>query len=276
VKFSIPFLYYFITRINSIPKKVSWSIVNVFPILWVCAIITDINSMVVVILYFLGLCAMMSIYEVGYLENDIITTKNETNPTKRLDDESHNFLEKNYNKIISMKYGLTLLIVILSLIIETSTNIQLYIYQFIFSLLILRVIYLIHNKIRNKFNILTFLGLVIFKHYSIILLFIPFNQSLSLLILLLILFCGQRLIEYASKKRFGLNIHIGNLDVFRVYYFLVCLVSYVLYFVFKKGSIQIYELLVDDLFFPLALYLFIFRLLLLLAGRVLGVVQANE
>ncbi|WP_307193845.1 hypothetical protein [Neobacillus niacini] len=107
-------------------------------------------------------------------------------------------------------------------------------------------------------------------------LFIPFNQSLSLLLLLFILFCGQRLIEYGSKKRFGLNIHIGNLDVFRVYYFLVCLVGYVLYFVFKKGSIQIYELLVDDLFFPLALYLFIFRLLLLLAGRVFGVVQANE
>lgn len=238
--------------------------------------ISEVNLFLTIILYFLGLCAMMSIYEVGYLENDIITTKNEKNPTKRLDEYSHNFLENNYYKIVSLKYFITLLIFILLLVLKASANIQLYIFQFILSLLILRGIYLIHNKIRNKYNILTFLGLVIFKHYSIILLFIPFDQSLFVLMVLLILFCGQRLIEYASKKRFGLNIHIGNLDVFRVYYYLVCLGGYVIYIVFKEGSIQIIELLNDDIFFPLVLFLFIFRLLLLFAGRALGVVQGEE
>ena len=84
VRFTFPFLYYFVSRINSRIKQIAWAIVNVFPILWLCVMITDMNVYLTVLVYFLALCAMMSIYEVGYLENDIITTKKEKNPTKRL------------------------------------------------------------------------------------------------------------------------------------------------------------------------------------------------
>jgi hypothetical protein len=272
VKYSIPFLYYFDTRINSLTKKIAWAIVNVFPILWLCAMITEINIFILAGLYFLGLSAMMSIYEVGYLENDIITTKNEKNPTRRLDEHRHTLVAQKYNTIITLKFGIALLICICFLLTKAGANTQLYIVQFVISLVLLRVIYLVHNKIRNRYNILTFLGLIIIKHYSIILLFVPFNQSLYLFLLIFILFCGQRLIEYASKRRFGLNINIGKLDVFRVSYYLICLVGSVLYIMIKEDSIHLF----DNLFVPVALYLFLFRLLLLLAGRLLGIAQQGN
>jgi hypothetical protein len=259
MRFSLPFLYYFLTRINTLPKKISWFLVHVVPIIFLCYSFTAINLFYLVPVYFLSLLGMTSIYEIGYLENDVKTTKKEINPTKRLDENIEMYIEKNYNVVLFSKYVFTLIIVIIFWLVNNVTLLELYPLQFLVCLIILRIIYLFHNNLRGKVNIVTFLGLIIFKHYSIILLFLPLSKSLFPLFIIFILLCGQRLIEYASKDRFGLNIKMINKHLFRVLYYFVALLFFSVSKIFTLSNQQ--EIFSDYILIT-SFYLFIFRLLI--------------
>jgi hypothetical protein len=185
----------------------------------------------------------MSIYELGYIDNDTKTILKEKKPTLRLKSEDYTFFNKNYKKVVIIK----LLIAILMLIVlyEIKSNIfhELYIEQFLFGVVLSMLFFLLHNKLRSRFNILTFGLLSILKYTTPILLFIPFATSFSTIFFILVMFPIVRILEHATKVKYGLTVLIkvvGNHDIFRIKYYFIALVSIVLLSFFYNINYLIY------------------------------------
>lgn len=65
----------------------------------------------------LSLILINYIYENGYIQNDIILTKRETNPTLRIYGEELDNIRKNIRKIFLIRFVITIFILILIFIL---------------------------------------------------------------------------------------------------------------------------------------------------------------
>ena len=93
----------------------------------------------------------------------MFTVKTEKNPTLRLNKENFKYIKKNYSKIIFSRYLIFSLSFILLLWIDIWIEYVLNMKIFLFFFIITNNIFFIHNKIRNRFTILTFFLLSISK-----------------------------------------------------------------------------------------------------------------
>ena len=109
IKFYIPFYYLFYTRLKTKMEIVSWIIIFIIPQFLITYFYLDLRVDIFFQLFLIAQLIFHTLYEVGYIENDISTTKKEKNPTLRLDKKSATYIKNNYQKIIYSRYCTILL-----------------------------------------------------------------------------------------------------------------------------------------------------------------------
>lgn len=259
--FYFPFFYLINSRLKTKFELISWQIIFFIPGLIITYYYLDIRSNIFIHLFLLSQIMFYCIYETGYIENDVVTVKTEKNPTLRLNKENFKYIKKNYSKIIFSRYLIFSLSFILLLWIDIWIEYVLNMKIFLFFLIITRIIFFIHNKIRNRFTILTFFLLSISKFIFPLVLFVDLDKIHYALLLSVVTFPILRTIEILLLKRYkikSIGKIITDIDIFRtVYYFILFILVISVYFL---DFIEIYELYIGV---TLALYFLIFRLICL-------------
>ena len=255
IKFYIPFYYLFYTRLNSKMEIISWQIIFIIPQFFITSLYTEIRLGIFFQLFLLSQLIFHTLYEIGYIENDISTIKKEKNPTLRLDKRSATYIESNYKKIIDFIYCGVLLFLGLLYFIDTHFKFETNVIFFIWLLLFNRIFFYFHNNIRNRFNILTFFILAVTKYIFPLVLFVSIENVLYPIILFVIAFPLLRSIEICMLKRHNFIKFVKivtNLDKFRILYYLigsiVCLVIW-------------YFSVINDQNFRIAILLFVYFLI---------------
>lgn len=147
----------------------------------------------------------MSVYEVGYLYNDVITTKKEDKPTLR----ASSFQEKYYSILVLSRLVISFLLFVLF-------DLDPIFLLVLFSILLT---YYLHNSFRSRFNIATYFSLVSLRYIGPLFV-LPFDWKYVVFIVLV--FPIPRTIENACSHKFrlrGLQSIVGDFDLFRVYYY---------------------------------------------------------
>ena len=209
----LPGYYFFISRLNSFQSFFGWLIGYFIPIFFFIFSINNFTNYFEIILSFI---VIISFYEIGYLKNDLYTTRNEKNPTLRIRD---NILYSGYMDHISI-FIFIRIIFLLSFFIITKNA------QILILILITQIFFYIHNLYRSKINVITFFLVNQSKNISFIFI-------LDEILLFDILFFGliffyrsienlSRPIFYSHNKYF--NLIDKNTHIFRVIYFTILLI----------------------------------------------------
>ncbi len=255
----IPFFYLINSRLKTKFELISWQIIFFIPVLIITYYHLDIRSNVFIHLFLLSQLIFYSIYEIGYIENDVVTVKNEKDPTIRLNKENTKYIEKNYSKIINSRYLVFLLSSILLLWIDLWIEYVLNIELFLFCVLITRLIFYVHNKIRNRFTIITFFLLSISKFSFPLILFVNLEKINYALFLALLVFPILRTIEIFFLRRFKFKFIgkiITDIDKFRIIYYLTLFILFIMaYFL---SVLNIYEFYIG---ITIILYFLLFRII---------------
>lgn len=227
--FFIPFSYGLTTRSKGFLYKASFFLVFVMPIALSVYMGTSENVNWLDLL--LAFCAFYVVYEIGYLFNDTITIEKETNPTRRLGKKD----EENVSRLILVLVSFRVIIAsicILVLLHRDSLNTNV----FLVFLVILNFVYSLHNMIRSRWNALTFFLLMIFKYFTIPILFIPMSMVSIYLLMLFLVISLPRAIEHLTKRDYNFPLFLRmNFDVFRVFYYTVLsILGLILYFCDKR------------------------------------------
>lgn len=224
----LPYSYGIATRIKGSLHKLSFLIVIMFPIFYLSYINSTDNTLLFIGKFMLGFTALYSIYEIGYIYNDVITTRFEKKPTFRLSEKRQLEVERLANLLISFRVCYATISIIL-LSITDALNIK----YFIILLILLHLSYAFHNYFRNKMNILTILFVLIFKYVSVPILFIPLEKFFPFFIMLILIVPLLRTIEFCGKPIYRIRIlNSFNYDKFRVsYYFILIILGLVLTFI---------------------------------------------
>lgn len=253
LKFLLPGYYYFYSRLPRRSEQVSWLIV--FPIVVLIAIllVTDQNPFTITVTYLIANFCWLNFYEIGYLENDAITIKGEKEPTLRIPESEILFIQENFYKLTIFRIltGVGLLIV-LFYIIETAANF----WFFILVLVLARFFFYLHNSNRSRLNVLTYHFLSTTKFFVFpILLVTDSDELIALLVALYLSFPLPRTIEHAVKAKYKLVLLkklVGELDVFRLRYYLFLAILSVILYIFVKTTFSFIMLF-------LGLYFFVYR-----------------
>ena len=263
-KFYFPFYYLIHTRLKTNIDLLSWQIIFIIPQFTITYFYLNIRSDIFILIFFITQLAFHSVYEIGYIENDNLTTKNEKKPTLRLNREGSGFIKKNYSKVIYVKYLTVLLLVGLLYWINTFAAYRLNIFSFISLLVLNRIFFFLHNNIRSRLNILTFFVLSITKFIFPLVLFIEFEILLYPMLLSVIIFPLLRSIEISTLKRHNfksLSKIIGDIDRFRILFYLIASLLFIALWLFsflgiKDFSVSIF-ILVYFLLFRISTYFLI-------------------
>ncbi|AKD01948.1 hypothetical protein POKO110462_19470 [Pontibacter korlensis] len=254
LKFLLPGYYYFYSRLPRKSEQISWIIV--FPALVLVGIllVSDANALHIIITYIIANFCWLNFYEIGYLENDAITIKLEKDPTLRIPQKEILFVQKNFNKLTLIRIitGAGLLTLIYILPVSKISFLM-----FTMALAGARLFFFLHNKIRSRFNVLTYHLLSTTKFFAFPLLLLPNHEQLvSLLIALYLSFPLPRTVEHAVKIRYkfvSLKKIVGDLDTFRLKYYFA-LIAFALVFYFFSDTLLARTVLV------ISLYYFFYRL----------------
>ncbi len=224
--FYVPFFYLIHSRLKTKFELISWQIIFFIPQLLITYYFLDIRSNIFIHLFLISQLIFYSLYETGYIENDIKTTQKEKNPTIRLNKKNTIYITKNYSKLTNIRYFIVIFFIIALFWLDTFTSYNLNLQTFGLILLFTKLIFYIHNKIRNRFTIISFFLLSILKYSFPIILFIDFEKITYPLLLALITFPILRTTEVITLKRYNfksITKLIGNIDKFRIIYYSFCL-----------------------------------------------------
>lgn len=199
-----PLGYVFQSRIITKAERISWFLI--FPLFLFIPVLIIGEGYLNFLLIFLSL---LSAYEIGYLYNDVITTRTEKSPTLR----SSKFQEDNLLYCVLIRFFFSFLI---SSYFYFSGNLGISIYV-AFSFIVVNLLFFIHNNVRSRFNVLTYFLLVASRYIFPSLLFCSYIQ----VFIIVLIFPVCRTIEHACKVKYNLTSFqylVGNPDVFRVKY----------------------------------------------------------
>lgn len=191
IKFYAPFFYSYSTRFKSSIKLASWGFIYLLPLLFLSFCYFDHYGLLVSII---NITLIYTVYELGYIFNDVYTIKKEKDPTLRLGKKELHYCERNIYKIVAFRFAVVgLLLYLLELVNFDST--------YIFCVLLLIVlVYFIYNTIRNRFNLLLHFFLVNLRYTAVVVPFLPLSSAF----LVVFLFPFINLLERCSESRFEL------------------------------------------------------------------------
>lgn len=234
----IPISYTIYSRLESKKHFLSWAYLFPFFGFFAYFFYGEFSSLLIYPLFFY---AVISLYEIGYLYNDIYSVKKERSPTDRVFDQ---WFVVNFNRLVLSR---VIFVILFLFLIWMLIPFDKFVVFFTF-LMLLGFSFYLHNTIRGRLNVLTFCFLSFMK-YSTLLVFL---NDYTLIALTFLSFTFLRTIEYAAVKK-----HIPKLDFitkdfhsFRmVYYFILVVLSF--FMAFNK--------IIDFEYVLIPLYFFIYR-----------------
>ncbi len=252
-----PFVYGLKTRQKGLNYFVSYIVIFVLPNI----LISNINENPTVNVFFvslLGLVALYSIYEVGYLFNDFNTTLFEPKPTYRLDKAIHDKLSQKFMILFFTRLLYTFMAISIILFFFKYQ-----VFTFLVLLLLLIGAYAIHNSVRSNVNIFSIFIIFVLKYISVLLLISQGDNVVRDILFMVLLVPVIRTYEYSSKQWISLRIANNiNFDKTRIYYYSLLLLMYM-------GLSMLYDFSYKYVFIVLVLLLF------RVAVRVLLLIKKN-
>ena len=225
MKFVLPGYYLFYSRLIRKSERISWLVVFPFAILLANIMAAPAEWPWIVGVFLLSFLAWMAVYEVGYLENDVFTIDRETNPTLRISSEDIAWIKSNFYKIVGIRL---LLFLLLTCLLWYFFADQFSLAYYFATIGLTRLAFYLHNRLRSRWNILTYFLLSSGKYLFLAL--ILYQLEFPLLLLALILaFPLPRTLEHACKVKYGLKplkALVGDFDLFRVKYYGIGLVFF--------------------------------------------------
>lgn len=225
--FCLPFTYFQRTRLNSFKALLFHSYTE-----WLLAILILIyfgNTPTQSILNFLGgYFAFISLYEIGYLLNDVYSVRFENKPRKRIKDFNPS------NAILGLWIGIRLLIfALISFYLNTWREPKWLVFY-----IVLAVMFFLHNYLTNKqLKTFTFFNLAFLRFFAPFFIFLS-SEDLSLLVPGIILnYVFYRTLTYIDSKGLLLMPDRENISFKLNYYLLMSGVSVTAYFMTNQAEI---------------------------------------
>lgn len=221
----IPFFYTAKTRLKRNEKRVAYIFTVILPIFLYAITYSYLNHKdygITLLATTIGIIGVMSIYEIGYIRNDIYAIKREKDPTLRLSDDEISFVQRNMTTILAVKYIIALIALVCIFALKLD-----WIYYLI-GLVLIEVFYFAHNLFRGKISIFTFFVLNTLK-YVVPLLFIG-GRVYTLIAVFIFAISIPRTIEKSAQKKFNIKVIqtvLDNIDLnyMRVMYYLALVIN---------------------------------------------------
>lgn len=219
-KFVIPFWYLCLSRFSRLSELLS--LLCIYPLYLITFIFFLYDQPVLpdILGFLLGFCAWMTMYELGYMENDALTIKKEMHPNIRIKKADIEIIQKNFTRLVLIRITLFLALVSLIFVIALWTLSQSL--WFIALVVSANGFFYLHNFFRSRINILTYFGLCVLKYMAFPFLYLGWVFGIEPYIILLVSFPLLRTCEHAVKGKYrlvGLQRFVGSLDSFRVMYY---------------------------------------------------------
>jgi hypothetical protein len=217
-KYALSFYYLYMSRLKQPIDMLSWILIFLIPPFFLGWYGTPLLFGEYLLRFSLGFMAFYTLYEVGYLENDIITTQKESSATLRLPFKEQEKITKGYSQIVGFRLLLVLFFLLLLRGVVGSWEA---LSAFLLLLLVSRVVFWFHNHLRNRGNIVTYFLLASLKYGMVFTLNGTQEEGLFLLGVLL-LFPLPRTLEHMARKRYGFKryaLRMGSYDCFRIVYY---------------------------------------------------------
>ena len=227
--FFLPFQYFYVTRIKSLPVLINWIFIYVVPIFILFYSMSGSNAFVIICLsYILIVLAIYSIYEAGYIQNDSETIKFESNPTLRLSKEQLEYYEDHKTIIYLIRLLFSFIFGIAALFLIGASEEQ--IFLTFTSLMFIGVTYLLYNNIRNLFT-LVLLFILVSLRYTTPLFLVYTKEWTFYLLLIVVLYPILNLLDWLYKPQFKqYALPFSQMKVRIVYYFLLSMLFSYLYY----------------------------------------------
>lgn len=219
MSFLIPYRYGFATRAPKPYDKCSFFAIFVFPLAFVCAQGQPTpfhrgDVIAFAVRFFLGITAQYALYEIGYLCNDVYTTRREACPTIRMPKEVHARVCRYVPLLIAARVATFAICFVLLTLFPFNPI------PFLGGLTMLSICFALHNAVRGTANAATYLFLCTLKYACLPLLFLPDTSIPSAVATLFFAFVLPRSIEHASKPKYKLfRLPADKHDAFRVLYY---------------------------------------------------------
>ena len=222
-RFLLPWTYLVHSRLKARMEQVSWVLINPVVVTAIAAYVTVLSPGPFIGALALAFIAWQSVYETGYLENDLVTTQREAAPTLRLASELHSAATRSYWILITGKLCVAGLACIgLVALGGSEPEDGLAVGRFIGLLIASRLAFYAHNSVRSRLNVVTYLGLAGLKYGTIPALFYTGTEWWAFGAVVVLPFPLLRTLEHARKDKYHLSIAsrlIQDVDRFRPMYY---------------------------------------------------------
>ena len=178
--FYIPFAYYYVVRLGTLPKLLSWMLIYLMPTAFYSAVGYSGPWPLFALSYLLVLLATFSLYECGYIINDAVSIRREEQPAIRLYDRNLSHFARWQACILGARllYALTALLCLYLLCRDTAV-----ICHIGLALLAMCLLFALYNRCRSRNNVWLYPLLVCSRYLPFLLLF-PHPGTIYLLLFL--------------------------------------------------------------------------------------------
>lgn len=224
LRWCLPFYYLFHSRLGARQDKISWVLVHPLPVIYLSITASELPWAVALVAAICGLVAFQSLYEIGYIHNDVFTVKTETQPTLRLHAREAQEIERLAVPIVVIRL---VMFVSLALLATGWLGIS-RLTAFAFVAAVVMVAFLIHNLNRSRINVASYAFLAAGRYAAVPLLLKGLDPAV--LSAALLMMPVPRTIEHACKPKYGFT-HLQKCIVpftsFRFNYYLAATIAWV-------------------------------------------------
>lgn len=218
-KYYIPLRWTFATRyINriNIINIISFFIIDAFPSFYIVTMFSE-GDMERLAYWILAFITMFCFYEFGYIFNETVCVRFEKNPTIRIPEPYFSKILHHVENLITIRLvaGTVGSCILLKFYPQNTA-------LYITLVLMLLIVYSIHNYWRGRINIITMPLEVTLKYLIPISIFLTSAEMKQGIFIILLVIVFVRTIEYVSKKKFVSWIRVTqNVDIFRIKYYII-------------------------------------------------------
>lgn len=225
---ALPAAYMFYSRYGSRSSRLAWVVGELLPTALMAMFFYHGAPLDLALAYLLARVAFVSLYEIGYLENDTVTIRREPMAQSRLLAPDHRFFDAHLGLVASLKAAVAILATVALAALDHARGAGLDVAAYAVGLALTIGVFALHNTIRSRWNIATVFGLLTLKYGAPLLLVSPAPDELAALSAAATAYPLAGAIEYAAKPRFGLRWAMrltADIDRFRVGYYALLLLA---------------------------------------------------
>ena len=158
--FYIPFGYYYVVRLGTWQKLLSWLLIYIMPTVCYSFFTYDGAVLPFVLNYLLLLVATFSLYELGYILNDTVAILHEEMPAVRLYPNNFEHFSRYARLIVLARFCYAIITLVLLYLIDA----RIFTLPLAANILAIPMIFAVYNSWRSKYNVWLY-PLLVFSRY---------------------------------------------------------------------------------------------------------------